>query len=244
MLNISDKGPVRCVELDRPARRNAMTHEMVVRLIEVFADANSEDGVRAVFLSGAGKGFCAGSDLSGLAEMQPGARAGFEAASGRLARMIGQCRKPVIAGVHGFAVGGGLTLAAACDVVVSHPDAKWSLPEVPVGLFPAWGMGAVIQRAGVAVARQLAWGVDVLDAADAHRLGLVDLVADDVQAAAMSLAGRLSDLPRRQSEAVKRYFSHFASDEYADLHAVDIFMEMTETPEARATLRKYGGGES
>ncbi len=134
-------GPTAVLTLNRPAQRNAMSSELVEALIADVARLDADLDVRV--LTGAGRGFCAGSDLAQLGDMSAEARLHFEAASGRLARMFAQLSKPVLAAVHGFAIGGGLTLAAACDVVVADAASKWSLLEAPIGLFPTWGLSAV-----------------------------------------------------------------------------------------------------
>lgn len=237
---VSSNGPIATVTLNRAAQRNAMSAALVVALIECVARLDCDTEVRAILVRGAGNGFCAGSDLSGLAAMTAAERRMFEEMSGRVARMFGQCRKPVIAAVHGFAIGGGLTLAAACDIVVTEPQSRWSLPEVPVGLFPAWGIAAVTTRIGMPAARRLCFGVEQWDGRQAHAAGLADVLTGDVLDAAEEIAGKLAALPWRQTEAVKRYFSGQACDEAADDRANRLFMEMTGTAEAASTFARFG----
>lgn len=129
---------VALVTLQRAARRNAMSDELVRGLIDAFASLEDNPDTRAIILTGSGSGFCAGSDLGELARMEQSARQMFEAQSGRMARLLGELSKQSIAAVHGYAIGGGMTLATSCDLVVAEGSAKWSLPEVPIGLFPAW----------------------------------------------------------------------------------------------------------
>lgn len=240
MIKVNSADGVAHVTLERPEQRNAMSADLVADLIAAFERLSADDGVGAVVLSGAGRGFCAGSDLAGLARMSPVERSVFEADSGRVARMIGRLAVPVVAGVKGFAIGGGLTLAVGCDIVVTDPAAKWSLPEAPIGLFPAWGLGLVVERIGAPAARRLSWGIDTLSGEEAVRLGLADQLAEDPVAEALSIAARLASLPRAQARAVKTYFSSPQRGEEADWTANRLFMEMTETPEAKASFRKYG----
>ncbi len=242
-IRIERSDAIHHVLLDRPPQRNAMSDALVAELIEAVEAFAADDDARALLLSGAGNGFCAGSDLRGLASMDAAGQSHFEAESGRVARLLSDCPKPVVAAVHGFAVGGGLTLAVAADIVVTSRAAKWSLPEVPIGLFPAWGLGAVERRCGVTVARRLSWGIDLLDGAEAVRLGLADILAEeDLLAAGFEVAERLAALPASQAAAVKAYFAGRGNDEAADRVANGAFMDSVETPEALASFARFGRG--
>jgi len=231
---------VRLLTLSRPESRNAMSRGLVAECLDWLDQASSDQNIGAILISGAGRGFCAGSDLAGLAAMDDAGRSAFEADSGRLARAITAHPKPIVAAVHGFAIGGGLTLAAACDVVVTAPDAKWSLPEVPIGLFPAWGLEAVTLRAGRVTARRLSFGIDLLDGRQAAAAGLADQVADDPLAEALAVARRLAALPGAQSASVKHYFAQTRAGEAADAEANALFMAACTTSEAAASFGKYG----
>ena len=168
-------GRVLVVALNRPASRNAMSARLVDEMLAALA---TDAEIGALVLTGTGRGFCAGSDLAGLAMMGASEKSAFETASGLLARRIMAHPLPVLAAVHGFAIGGGLTLAAACDIVVTSVEAKWSLPEVPIGLFPAWGLEAVALRVGRPAARRLAWGIDMISGEAAVAMGLADAAAE------------------------------------------------------------------
>lgn len=230
------------VILDRPAQRNAMSDALVAELIDAIHAFEADDAARVMVLSGSGNGFCAGSDVRGLAAMNAAQQSAFEEASGRVARMLTDCPKPVVAAVHGFAIGGGFTLAIAADIVVTDAAAKWSLPEVPIGLFPAWGLGAVERRCGVTAARRLSWGIDTLDGAEAVRVGLADILAEvDALGTAFEIATRLAALPQAQARAVKRYFAGRGDDAAADARANDAFMATVPTAEAQASFVRFGG---
>jgi enoyl-CoA hydratase/carnithine racemase len=162
-----------------PAARKAPLANLVGALIAACHHAAANPYTGAILLTGADSGFCAGSDLAALAALDAVGRGQFEAESGRLARLFATLPLPVLAAVHGFAIGGGLTLAAACDIVVTHPDTRFSLPEVPIGLFPAWGLDAVATRIGLPAARRLAWGIETITGAHAAALGLADQLATD-----------------------------------------------------------------
>lgn len=225
--------------LSRPAQRNAMSASLVNAAIEWLESAAYRTDLGALIVSGREGGFCAGSDLGGLATMTPAEQSAFEAASGRLARLLVTFPRPVLAAVHGYAIGGGLTLAAACDVVVTAPSAKWSLPEVPIGLFPAWGLESVVARIGRVRARRLSWGIDTLSGQEAAAIGLADEVADDPMAQARAIAVRLADLPREQAQSVKRYFAAPHGPEDGDGEANQHFMAATRTEAAHVSLAKF-----
>jgi len=238
---VAVSGGVALLTLDRPQRRNAMSRALVDELIVGLSRLNSDPTVRAIVLTGREAGFCAGSDLVELASATHEDRISFEAASGRAARMLGQISKPTIAAVHGFAIGGGLTLAASCDLVVAEPAAKWSLPETAIGLFPAWGLNAVEARIGRPATRRLCWGVNTLGGEEAYRLGLVDILAPPTQAtdAAMSFARQLAALPADQCAAVKEYFSVDASGEAADVLANRLFARVSSSGAAEASFARF-----
>jgi enoyl-CoA hydratase/carnithine racemase len=233
-----DHAGVMVLTLNRPARRNAMSLAMVAGLIDEL-DSAAVSGKSVVLIRGAANGFCAGSDIAMLAGMSPAERSHFEAESGRLARCMTTHPLPVIAQVHGFAMGGGLTLAAACDVVVATPDSKWGLPEVPIGLFPAWGLQAVAARTGIPSARRLAFGIDEIDGQRVFEFGLVDEVAGDPAARANEIAGRLARLPREQAAAVKSYFAPGGKWQDGDARANRLFAAASDTAEAKLTFERF-----
>lgn len=238
MIDQADAGGVMVVTLARPDQRNAMSVAMVDELIAMLG---SEAGrcAGAIVIRGEGRGFCAGSDLSALSAMTLAQRSRFEADCGDLARAITAHPRPVIAAVHGFAIGGGLTLAAACDVIITAPDAKWSLPEVPIGLFPAWGLEAVTTRVGRTFARRLSFGVDLLTGEEAAARGLADNADPDPHDAATAIATQLAALPRDQTAAVKEYFGAQRASEEADRHANRLFLAACQSDAALRLFERF-----
>jgi enoyl-CoA hydratase/carnithine racemase len=224
--------------LNRPASRNAMSPDMVTGLIAALESTVVAEK-SAIIMRGAGKGFCAGSDIALLARMSPQERRNFEAESGRLARYIAAHPLPVIAEVHGFAIGGGLTLVAACDVVITTQDAKWSLPEVPIGLFPAWGLQAVAARTGIPAARRLAFGIDVIDGRRAVELGLADEITADPAMLTSEITQRFAAMPRDQTAAVKAYFAPGGKWQEGDARANDLFEAASASRQAKATFARF-----
>lgn len=228
--------------LARPERRNAMNPALVDAAFSAMAEIDRSASVRALILSGEGPGFCAGSDLRALAQMTGEQQTAFEHESGRLARRIADMQMPVIAKVRGFAIGGGLTLAAACDIVVTHEESRWSLPEVPIGLFPAWGLGYVEARLGTPTARRLCFGIDSFTGAEAFRIGMADHLVDekDLDEFTENCAQNLSKLPAEQVKVTKTYF-RIQDQDVADNEAALAFDRCSRTTAASETFEKYGG---
>ncbi|HDR9872846.1 TPA: enoyl-CoA hydratase/isomerase family protein [Burkholderia cenocepacia] len=235
-VSITERG-VATVTMTRPDQRNAMSPRSVEAMATILDELSCDGRVRCLILTGSGRGFCSGSDLKALAEMSEQARSAFERDCGRLSRAIARLPIPVIAAVHGFAIGGGLTLATSCDLVITTPSAKWALPEVPIGLFPAWGLRTVERRCGVVVARRLAWGVETIAGKDVVELGLADYLAEAPLESAIELGSKLADLPRLQASYVKEYFSLNPDGELADELANQLFMRAADLPEAQVTFR-------
>jgi len=229
--------------MDRPARRNALGSGSMTDLAAVLETLAADPSCRAVVLTGAGPGFCAGSDLAELASLDGPGRVAHEAATAAVVRGLSAHPVPVIAAVEGYALGGGLVIATACDLVVSARMARWSMPEVPKGFFPPWGMAPLMARVGPVTAQLIAFGIEEMDGEDALRLGVADRLAADGQAlvAACDRAERLAALPDGAMRAVKRFFGpEFAARaEALDARASGLFAKDCDGPDARATFEKF-----
>jgi enoyl-CoA hydratase/carnithine racemase len=233
---------VATVTIRRPAQRNAMSAELVRDLIDTLVSLEGDRNNRVIILTGSESGFCAGSDLGGLARMDEPTREMFEAQSGKLGRLLGELPIPTIAAVHGYAIGGGMTLATSCDLIVAQRSARWSLPEVPIGLFPAWGIESVVDRVGRTAAKRLAWGIDTLSGDEALRLGLVDVVVeDDPVRTARDIAVKLAALPQPQAGYVKEYFLKTGAlcREESDAVANALFARSLLTDIAKRHLERF-----
>ena len=186
------------IRLNRPAKLNALTRAMLERLAEIFAGFNERTDLSAVILTGAGRAaFSAGTDI---AELQGLDAAGALATARRgqeTCEAIERCSVPVIAAVNGVAAGGGCELALACHLRLAATHAVFSLPELKLGMIPAYGGTQRLARAvghGRALAAMLAG--DGLTADEALRLGLVNRVvsAAELTGATETLAATLSRL--------------------------------------------------
>lgn len=244
MIQRSSEGPVAVLTIDRPNRRNALSEDTVLSLKRHLREIESDPAIRVTIITGSAPGFCAGSDLKELANMDLEGMCAHEADTGLFCRSISQLRKPVIAAVEGFALGGGFVFAASCDVIVSSASCRWHLPEVQIGWIPPWGLETLVARLGPVAARRLAWGGEVCDGAEAYRIGLADYLAEDGQALekALEVAQRLASLPDVAVASVKAYFApHAGKDgETGDVIANRMFEENCKYPVAIATLKKFG----
>ncbi len=187
-------GPVWHVQINAPARRNALGRAVVEGLAAVAREVATEKTVRAVILSGAGdKAFCAGADLKerrGMAE--PEVRA-FVTLLNDTFNAIAASPKVWIAAIHGACLGGGLELALCCDLRVAHEGARLGLPEARLGIIPgAGGTQRLPRLIGVARAKELVLTGQRIDAAEALRLGVVNRVAADHLDGAQALAAEVT----------------------------------------------------
>ena len=199
MLDVERDGPVLHVALARPERRNAFDAALIARLHEVFADVGD---ARIVVLTGRGPSFCAGADVEWQrASIDLSLEENVEDAL-RLHRMlatVNACPAPVVAGVHGYALGGGSGLVACADAVVAAHDAVFGFTEVRLGIAPAVISPFVLAKIGAGARRYFATG-ERFDAETALRLGLVDELADDLDAAVARIVG---DVLQSGPEAVR-----------------------------------------
>ncbi len=202
---------VATLALNRPRRRNALSSAMVAALSRRLAEAGDDPDVRVVALRGAGGDFCAGADLAEIAASQrDGAEAGLADARrlGEVFVAIRRMEKPVAAVVRGRALGGGCGLAAACDIVLAHPDAAFAYPEVRLGFVPGLVMAALRGKVGEAAAFELVVRGHRIGAAEAANLGLVTRVipADDFDRAAGAYLGDIAARPPAAVALAKRLF--------------------------------------
>lgn len=182
------------ITLNRPAKRNAISQEMIAELHELLSQCEGRTDLGALVIHGAGdRAFAAGADIAQLRERN--AVAALARINAALFRRIEEHPLPVIAAVEGYALGGGCELAMACDIRIAGRTARFGQPEVGLGIIP--GAGA-IQRlpklVGLGRAKELIFSGALIDAEEAERIGLVNRVVDAGSAldAAKTLAGTIA----------------------------------------------------
>jgi 2-(1,2-epoxy-1,2-dihydrophenyl)acetyl-CoA isomerase len=194
---------VALITLNRPAALNSFTRQMHKELGAAFDQAEANTQVRAVVITGAGRGFCAGADLSEF-DFTPGenlmerANPGpvIEEAFNPTARRVTQLRMPTLCAVNGVAAGAGASLVMACDIAIAAPTAGFIQAFSKIGLIPDAGSSWLLpQRVGLARALGLALTGDKLSAAQAKDYGMIWDVQDDPLAAALTMATKLAAMP-------------------------------------------------
>jgi len=197
-------GNILSVQLNRPAKKNAMTSDMYVTLADLFNDAARDASIRAVLWHGAGDSFCAGNDLEDFLKNPPGPG---ESPQARLMNAFINFDKPLVAAVHGAAIGGGTTMLTHCDFVYAGESAKFQLPFINLGLVPEFGSTCSIPAliGHVRAAELFFLGVP-FDAQRAAELGLVTRVVPDKEllATATETAQKLAAKPAEALQASKR----------------------------------------
>ena len=206
-----DNGVLR-VTLAKPERRNAFDAALIAELHEAFSDVGD---ARVVVLAGDGPSFCAGADVEWQrASIDLGFEENVEDAL-RLYRMmeaVDSCPAPVVARVQGFALGGGSGLVACSDIVVAQPDAAFGFTEVRLGIIPAVISPFVFAKIGTGAARRFFLTGERFDAQTAQRIGLVQEVADDLDAAVERFVVEILKSGPGATRAAKRLAREHPSD--------------------------------
>ena len=215
-------GAVLTITLNRPEVFNAFNAALHAALAAALEEA-ADPGVRAVVITGAGRGFCAGQDLKEFSEMPESIRERLEQTYHPNIRAIRGLAKPVIAAVNGPCAGAGLSLACACDLRIAADTATFVPGFIGIGLVPDSGGSWFVHRL-LGFARAFEWMTSnrKLTAAEAHAWGLVSEVTDDLPARGAALAAEYAALPTRGIGLTKRLFEHAYTaslDEQLELEA-------------------------
>jgi len=206
------RGAVALVTLNRPQALNSFTRQMHHDLWAALDMAETDSKIRALVVTGAGRGFCAGADLSEF-DFAPGPDLVKRADPGPVidqafnptARRLQNLRMPTIAAINGVAAGAGASLAMCCDIAIAAPAASFIQAFSKIGLIPdAGGSWLLVERLGMARAMALAMTGDKLSADKAKEWGLIWDVAEDSLAAALALAERLAVMPTKALVATRQ----------------------------------------
>jgi enoyl-CoA hydratase/carnithine racemase len=204
------KDRVATITLNRPDKLNAFTGPMIDAWAASLAEAQRDDGVNVVVVTGAGRAFCTGGDVARMKEGEPTPlehKNQLWENIHRVPKTLDTMDKPVIAMVNGLAVGAGMGMCVMCDVRIASDEARFSTGYVRVGLVPGDGDTYFLPRlVGPAKALELLWTADFVDAAEALRLGIVQRVvpAAELHEASYALARQIADGPQVPIRMIKR----------------------------------------
>lgn len=230
-VTVTIAGGIADVRMNRPDKRNALDGEMFAALAETGEQLKSETAVRCVVLSGEGPSFCAGLDFSifqamGSNERRPDRGNPGAMAEGRITHLGQQVcwvwqelPMPVIAAVHGHALGGGIQIALGADIRIVHPDTQISVREVHWGLVPDMTGTLMLTRlVRPDIAKELVFTARILDGREAFALGLAtrlsDSPRDDAMQLAAEIAGRSPDAVRGAKSLLNRLLHQDAADQF------------------------------
>jgi len=190
-LSVEKKESTLVVTINRERAMNALNKETVAELQQLFSYHWTDDSITAVIVTGAGKAFVAGADITELADLDVRSGTQLSANGLYLMKTIQNFPKPVIAAVNGFALGGGCELALACDIRLASEKARFGQPEVNLGIIPGYGGTQRLARlVGRGKAMQLICTGEMINAAEAYRIGLADEIypPDELMDKAMEMA--------------------------------------------------------
>jgi enoyl-CoA hydratase/carnithine racemase len=237
-ISVEHDGDVLRIRLDRPEKLNAVDTPMLDELSAHIRGAEADASVRAVLLSGAGRAFCSGGDLTG------GDTAGAADAANQVVRAITSLPKPIVAGVHGGAVGFGCALALSCDLVVAAPSAYFQLAFTRVGLMPDGGASALLPGLiGRGRAARMAMTAERVSAATAFEWGMISHVTgeDDYRSVLADVLRSVSGGPTLAFGWTKRALAAATLTELEPVQAIETAgqLALIDTADFREGARAF-----
>ncbi|MBZ9759185.1 enoyl-CoA hydratase/isomerase family protein [Mesorhizobium sp. ESP6-5] len=223
-LSVATSGRVAIVTFRRADQLNAMNRLMQGEITETFEALSRDDGVGAIVVTGEGRGFMAGADIKEYAAQTSPEFDLFQTAGTRMYAAIENNRKPVIAAVNGFALGGGMELVLCCDIVIANQYAKLGLPEIKLGLIPGGGgTQRSVAKLGRNRANFLLMTGAIVPASEFVNAGLVNEIVDvdRLMPRALELAEAIADEPAAAIEGLKVLTAHAVSGDLADGFAME-----------------------
>lgn len=210
------------LSLNRPEKLNALSLELLEEITKAALWFDTQDQIRTVIVCGKGKSFCAGADLAGFPDIgEPDVRSGADA--GRLmADAIESMKATTIARIHGWCVGGGLVLAAACDLRLAAESSKFSIPEVDLGIPLSWGgIPRLVREIGPAMTKELVMTCRQFSALEAKAVGFINRVVDesDLKPATLQLAEQISSKPNLPIRSTKQHVNAVSAQMGATINA-------------------------
>jgi len=253
-VGVEHQDEVAWITLNRPEALNAFAGDMREELLQALMDAQSNEDIRVVVITGAGRAFCAGGDVKRMAEIRE-ADGDFEPVRGametgrRVVQLLHELDRPVIAMVNGVAAGAGCNLALACDLRIASENARFAQSFVKVGLHPDWGGSYFLpRRIGLSKALEIWWSGRTVEAEEARDIGLLDRLVPHAQlrSSTAELAKQLAGAPRRVVALTK--LAAYQSPQF-DLDGMlefelDAQAQCWAAPESKELLRAFAPKKS
>jgi enoyl-CoA hydratase len=197
-IKLEKKGRVAVITFNRPEKRNALNSEVRQELYNVLKRIDSDENIRSVIITGAGEAFIAGADIQAMKNYTVEDAIESSRQGSKVFSYIEKMGIPVIAAINGWALGGGLELALACDIRICSENAQFGQPEIKIGILPGYGATVRLPRIiGIARAKEMIYFGEIITAKEAENKGLVTLVTSptDLMEKAMELAQKLVQGP-------------------------------------------------
>jgi len=193
-IKLEKKGRVAVITMNRPEKRNALNSEVRQELYNVLKRIDSDENIRSAIITGAGEAFIAGADIQAMKNYTVEDAIKSSRQGSKVFSYIEKMGIPVIAAINGWALGGGLELALACDIRICSENAQFGQPEIKIGILPGYGATIRLPRIiGIARAKEMIYFGEIITAKEAENNGLVTLVTSptDLMEKAMELAQKL-----------------------------------------------------
>lgn len=190
-LSLTKDGNVAILAINRPNAMNALNTELLLELDMALENLNEDSEIFVIILTGEGKAFVAGADISEMKDKTPEAARSFGMLGSKIFRKLELMEKPIIAAVNGYALGGGCELAISCDIILAGEKAKFGQPEVGLGITPGFaGTQRLPRIIGIKKAKELIFTGGMIGAQEAEKIGLVNRVVpqEELMTTAMEMA--------------------------------------------------------
>ena len=229
------------ITIDRPTKKNALTHAMYTAITEALNDAEKDPDIRVTMLTGANGSFTAGNDLADFLKNPP---LDHDSPVFRFLQTLATFPKPIVAAVDGVAVGVGTTLLFHCDLVYVTPKALFQLPFVSLGLTPEAAVSLLLpQLAGHQRAAEILLTAEPFDAQTAHAMGLINQIvpADQLMDTAMKKAQKIAALPSVSIQQTKRLMKQHQHAVVMEtlVNEAEIFVKQLKSPEAKEAFSAF-----
>ena len=238
-------GPIGQLTLSRPEKLNPLSTATLTELVAAARWFDEQPGVKVVIVRGAGRSFSAGADLASFGGAQPVSTRDAADCGREMADALEGMRAVSIAAIHGWCVGGGLVLAAACDLRVAALDARFSIPEVDLGIPLAWGgIPRLVREIGPALTKELVLTCRPFDAAEAKAAGFLNRIvpAEELEASVLALARSLAAKASHALFATKRHVNAVTAQMVGTMRSwsdADSLVTAFADPECAEARRAY-----